>query len=306
MKNSILKQSLIALFLLHFTACDIKENVKKSDKNSEVSTDENKVDAQKTKQAYLKRLLQQIREAIDNRDFQESNRLINIGLAEVENTNREYEVEKAFFMLSRGEVLIENSNTNDARRFLGDAMAVFRVTKNTEGTFGVNLALVTLEENVGNIGAARRHLDDAKEIIDKISDKRLLADYRLKEGNLLVATMKYEEASKYFYEARQIFQDIKLLKKQADTYLNLAYCEDGMGDTKQSRSSIEKALSIYKSINDKTGEVVSMHKLAALYARDEQYKQARPLFEKVEKLYIELGRLSDASKVRQQVAAFPL
>ena len=295
---------IILLFAVQITGCDV---------NSSKNTKPAKLKSSKTvKQQILKPLAAsfkkqqiEIEESIDRGDIANARRLIKHSLVAVEKAGRDYDDEKIIFLLFKGIILMRNGNSNEARRFLGDAMAISRVNKNDEGAFRVSLALAELEEGIGDIAAAKRHLDEAGEKQATITNKKILGEYLIRQGNLMVAEMKYKEAAEIFKKAITLFKNTKMMLFLADTYMKLAFCQDGAGDLRQSKNSLNSALKIFQESKNKQGEVKAMHKLASIAVENKNYKTAKKLFSKVESLYSQLGRQSDASKVRQRMAALP-
>jgi len=253
----------------------------------------------------LVELESRIREALDTGDVPEAGRLIRQGLALTSAGGAAEEVARGRFVLLRGNIARNEGRTVDARRDYADAMALFRVRGDDRGRFEVFLAEAELEEIQGDYAAAERQLAEAETLMPKIDDDRLRGAYQLRLGRLAFVRARYPDACALFVEAIRFFSAARAKRDHADTLLLLASAEDGRGDFKLARRTVEKALALFGEIGDKDGQVRSLHRLAGFADRERQFAKERSLLTKVRAMYDELGRRSDAVKVERQLASLP-
>ncbi|MBN2342182.1 MAG: hypothetical protein JXX29_16035 [Deltaproteobacteria bacterium] len=286
-------------------ACDISPQDKPEAKENEVSIKRPEIKLNETKVAFFTNLERKAVEAFQSDELVRCKQLIHQGLNETQRAGREYEIYEARFSLLRGKLAQKQGRSTDARRFLGDAMAVFRIRKNAQGTFEVHLAQSTIEENAGDFAAAQREIDEAQKLLPKIDDPQLKGAFIMNQASLLVRQMKHVEAAKLFLEAAQHFHSIDAKLQEADAFVLLASCEEAIDKAREAQNSLEKAYKIYTAENSKEGAVKALHKLALFSLREERYKKAKEQLQKVESLYLELDRPSDATKVNQHLSALP-
>jgi len=238
-------------------------------------------------------------------DLTAAKQLIDKGIKQTEASRGKLDNERGRLLLLLGNLERDKGNEIEARRHAADAMALFMVQKNIEGQFRVRLTIATLEENLGDQAAAYRQLDEAEQMLPKIAhNKEFEAEYLMHKGRLFARQMKYDEAMTAFLKASRIFSENNK-QAQADALMSLAVAEDANNNVKQCRLSLEKALKIYRKIENKDGEVKVLHKMAALAERDKQYRKARILFKKTAELYAQLNRSSDETKVKRHINALP-
>ena len=230
---------------------------------------------------------------------------IEKGLQQTQKAGRKYELYEARFSLLKGRLELMEGNTTDARRFLGDAMAVFRITKNTPGTFEVRLAQASIEESGGNFAAAQRELDEAQKLLPNVDDANLKGEFTFKQAELMASQMKHKDAAKLFLEAAETFRTIKNPEREADSFVALSTCEEGLEKPREAKNSLNKAYKIYMEAQNREGAVKALHKLAQFSLREEKYKTAKEQLKKVESLYLELGKHSAATKVSQHISSLP-
>lgn len=231
--------------------------------------------------------------------------LVNKGLKQTQAAGREFDLYEARFSILRGKIENKQGRSTDARRHYADAMAIFRIGKNAQGTFEVHLAQATLEESTGDYAAAQREINEAKKLLSKIDSQQLKGAFVFEQASLLSRQMKHSEAAKLFLEAAKLFQSIEEKTREADSYIRLSACEESMDKPRQSKRSLEKAYKIYTGIKNKEGAAQALHKLALISLREERIKTAKEQLKRVEALYIELDRQSDANKVNQHLSALP-
>lgn len=251
------------------------------------------------------KLEQQAIRACDSEQIVLCKQLIAKGIKKTQAAGRQYDLFEARFSLLQGTVEQRQNNSIDARRHFADAMAIFRIRKNPQGTFEVHLAQAALEENTGNFSAAQREIDEAQKLLPKVADQNLRGLFITQQAALLVSQMNHKEAAKLFLEAAELFRSLNNKKREADAFVQLAACEEAMEKIRESKNSLEKAYKIYIAEDDKEGAVVALHKLALFSVQEEKFKKAREQLKRVEGLYIELDRQSDATKVNQHLSALP-
>ena len=253
----------------------------------------------------LKGLEADIAAALKDRDWSLAKRVIGIGVEKANAGGNEFETMRARFLLQKGNLLRDKSDEVAARRNYADAMAIFRVHGDQVGRFEVHLAQCQLEEILGDYAAASRDLAQAEVLLSQNEDANLKGAFLIRSGRLAFRQVKYDEAYEAFLEAVRIFAQAKDRMAQADALVLLSDVEDHKGETSQCRRSLGKALAIFKKSGNKDGEVRALHKLATLAERDKKYRSARTLLQKAYKLYKELDRPSDATKVQQHINALP-
>jgi tetratricopeptide (TPR) repeat protein len=253
----------------------------------------------------LEALEAEARTALDAGDVPEASRLVRRGLARASDGGAATDVARGRFMLLRGCIARDAGKTVDARRDYADAMALFRVRIDDRGRFEVFLAESDLEEIQGDYAAAERQLAEAETLLPKIGDDRLRGEYQRRLGRLAFVRARYPDACDLYVEAIKSFSTARAKRDQAETLLLLAAAEDSRGDVKLARRTLEKALAMFGELADKAGEARALYRLAGFADRDRQFAKERSLLTKVQALYDELGRHSDAVKVERQLASLP-
>ena len=286
-------------------ACDVAriENNPESDTQGADTGEEEKLDD--TLVNLFVSLEQKAVDALGAEEYVMAKQLIDRGLQKTQKAGRKYELYEARFSLLKGKLEHLKGSSTEARRFFGDAMAVFRIRKNMPGTFEVRLAQATLEEGGGDFAAAQRELDEAEKLLSQIDSANLKVEFTFKQAELYASQMKHQDAARLFLEAAEQFHTNKNASREADAYVALAGCEEALEKPQESKNSLNKAYKIYLAAQNKEGAVKALHRLAQFAVREEKYKTAREQFKQVETLYLELGRQSDATKVNQHIAALP-
>lgn len=286
-------------------ACEVTRSEKNAAKGDE-TTDTGEVEQLDDSLVNLFGSLEkQAIEALDAEELVRARQLTDNGLHKTQKAGRKYELYEARFSLLKGKLEQIKGSTGEARRFFGDAMAVFRIRKNIPGTFEVRLAQATLEESGGDFAAAQRELDEAEKLLSQIDSANLKVEFTFKQAELFASQMKQQEAARLFLDAAEQFHANKNLSREADAYVALATCEEALEKPQESKNSLNKAYKIYLAAKDTEGAVKALHRLAQFSVREEKYKTAREQFKQVETLYLQLGRQSDATKVNQHIAALP-
>ncbi|MBN2529957.1 MAG: hypothetical protein JXR76_26440 [Deltaproteobacteria bacterium] len=291
----------VAMFSL---GCNItqQENPQDATQNAAQASEEKLDDAQVNAFATLE---QKAAAALNSQQMVLARQLIGKGLQQTQKAGRQYEMYEARFSLLKGKLEHQKGRSTEARRFFGDAMAVFRIRKNASGTFEVRLAQASLEESSGDFAAAQRELDEAQKLISEVNDANLRGEFTFTQAELFASQMKHKDASRLFLEAAEQFHANKNPKREADSFVALASCEESLEKAQDSKNSLNKAYKIYMGAEDKEGAVKALHKLAQFSLRDEKYKTAKEQLKRVEALYLELGKQSDATKVNQHLSSLP-
>jgi len=243
--------------------------------------------------------------AIGERDWPLARKLIKDGLKAAKQGGHDFELERARMLLLLGDVERESGKELDARRYYADSMAVYRVQGDDQGRFTVHLSQGDLEAGRGDYAAATREYAAAEALLGEFDDRQLEGDFLTRSGRLASRQMRHEDAIKAFSDAAKLFDIIKDRRARAEALLALGGEEDALDHERQCRRALDKALSIFRDIGDKDGEVRALHKAASLAVRAKQYRKARKLLGKVRELYLALDRQSDATKVLQHLNALP-
>jgi tetratricopeptide (TPR) repeat protein len=253
----------------------------------------------------LDHIEQDVHQAIKDGDRVRAKQLIDVGLEMVAEQGPGFELNQARFILAAGNVARESGNEIEARRHFDDAMAIFHVHKDQKGRVETYIALGQLETRRGDYVAASRQFAAAEALMPGLKDRRLPGVFSLNMGRLASRQVKREQAYKHFVEAIRIFGTLKDKQDMAETFLLLATEEDAMGRTRASKRSIEKALRIFRRIENIDGEARSLHRLAVLAEREKNYQQTRKLLLKVHGLYDKLDRKTAATTVMRHINALP-
>lgn len=305
-RRNILINGVIFILIIVASGCSTEQESEPSP-GSSVSNkgDGNKAEEIRKVHQDLKDLLKEVEEALKSREWSLARKLIESGLTGATNGGSDFESERGSFLLLRGNLARDMGEEIPSRRDYADAMAVFRVKKNEVGRFKVHLAEAQLEETLGAYAAAARQLGEAEALLGNVDDLALKASFLFRTGKLAYRQVRLDEAYTALFDAYKIYCDLKDQEAKAETLLQISVVEDSKGDSSQSKRSLEKSLKLFRELKNKDGEVRALHMLASLAARDNQYRRARALLEDVEKLYEDLGRSSDAMKVRQRLNALP-
>jgi hypothetical protein len=179
------------------------------------------------------------------------------------------------------------------------------VHKYAKGSFEAFLAMAMLEARRGDYVAAERQLAEAEALLPSLNDSVQKGIFKLHTGRLASRRLKNKEAYDDFLEARRIFEEADNKAAVAESLLLLANEEDALDRGAECTRSLEKALKIYRLLEDPAGEVRTLHRLAGLAERDEKYNRARQLLKEVLALYDKLDQQSAAAKVRRHLNALP-
>lgn len=267
--------------------------------------DERREDAAAKVESQLIEIEREAVKAIDRRDWPLARKLLGDGLGLAKRSGHEFELNRAGLLLSLGDVERESGKEVDARRYYADAMAVYRVQGSGKGRFKVHLSQGDLEAALGDYSAATREYAAAEALLGEVDDRPLEGEFKMRIGRLASRQMRHEDAIAAFAEAAKIFDIVKQPRDRAEALLALAGEEDNLDKETNCRRALDKALSIFRDIGDKEGEVRALHKAAALAERAKRYKKARSLLKKVRELYLALDRQSDAAKVLQHLSSLP-
>jgi len=250
-------------------------------------------------------LLKRAEDAVAREDRILATQLVARGLADTAEAGRDFEEYRAGFLLLKGQLAFAGAAVNDARRFLGDAMAIYQVTDNDAGICRVNLALALLEDSIGDTATAARHLETASALVKKKDDPPMEARHAMVRGTLALSRMDYADAATAFAEAIRLFGAIEDRRAEAAASLKLAAAQDAKGDVRNADRTLNRALQLFRDLHDQAGEARVLHRLALMAAENGNHGRARDLFKKVEQLYIALGQPGDAARVSQHVSALP-
>jgi hypothetical protein len=305
MKNILLHLTVYLTMALLLFACEVNKKDKTAAEGEETADTGEVEHLDDALVKLFESLEQQAEKALDGEELVQARQLVDKGLHRTQKAGRKYELYEARFALLKGKLEHLQGSTGEARRFFGDAMAIFRIRKNMPGTFEVRLAQATLEETGGDFAAAQRELDEAKKLLPKIESINLKVEFTFKQAELFASQMKHQDAARLFLEAAEQFHANKNQSREADAYVALAACEEAQEKPLQSKNILNKAYKIYLAAKDKEGAVKALHRLAQFSVREEKYKTAREQFKQVEALYLQLGRQSDATKVNQHISALP-
>jgi tetratricopeptide (TPR) repeat protein len=303
------KRVLFLVLLLVAQGCDLDEHKSDAPSTEGIVSPRQQANIEKEKlasvESRLQRLEQDVEQAIRDGDRVRAKQLIEVGLKTVEEQGAGFELNQARFILTAGNIARESGSEIDARRHFDDAMAIFHVHKDIEGRVLTYIAIGQLETRRGDYVAAARQLASAEKLMPGLKDRRLPGIFKLNMGRLASRQVKRAEAHKHFSEAIRIFSTLKDKQDMAEALLLLASEEDAMGRTRASKNSIEKALRIFRRIENIDGEAQSLHRLAVLAEREKKYQRARKLLLKVYGLYDKLDRKSAATAVMRHINALP-
>jgi tetratricopeptide (TPR) repeat protein len=253
----------------------------------------------------LKRIEQEVRDAVAVKDWTSARQIIESGLKLSENRIG-LELQVAELLLLRGDVERETGNEMEASRYYTDAMAVFHVQKSDRGRFETLLGKSQLEASRGDYAAATRELEEAATYLPKLKDRTLVGKYKMIEGRLVSRQVKHQEAYDALLEAIQIFEASKDHTSRAEALLLLAAEEDMLGQFSASKQSLDKALALFSDKEDLDGKVRALHRLAAYAEREKKYAKARQLLKEVLELYEQLDQKSAAANVRRHLNSLPM
>ena len=253
----------------------------------------------------IQRMEHATREAFADRDFPKTRRLVRDGLKLVEKADSGTDLQRAWFLLALGNVEREEGREAEARHKFTDAMAIFHVHKNARGRCETFLAVGQLEARRGDYANAARQYASAEALLPEIKDRSLPGKLKLQTGRLATRQVRHEEARSDFLEAIKAFEAAKDKRSAAETFLLLATEEDALGHGKACHNRLDRALSIFRDIEDLDGQARALHRLAALAERDKKYQRARKLLQKVLSLYEKLERTTSAIAMKQHINALP-
>ncbi|VVB96564.1 Tetratricopeptide repeat protein [uncultured archaeon] len=107
---------------------------------------------------------------------------------------------------------------------------------------------------------------------------------------------KYEEATKGFLKALEIFQQIGDRAGEVYTLHNLATIDLRQGKYEEARKRFMKALEIFQQIGDRAGEAYTLHQLASIDLNQGKYEEATKGFLKALEIFQQIGdRAGEAS-----------
>ena len=304
------KRVLLSMLFLILLGCGVDEAQEPASETDRSLSPRQQANIEREKLASVESQLEQIERdvlaAVRAGDRIRAKQLIDVGLRIVEERGPGFELNQARLILAAGNIEREAGNEIEARRHFDDAMAIFHVHKDKKGRVETYIALGQLETRRGDYVAASRQFAAAEALMPELADRRLPGVFNLNIGRLASRQLKREQAYKHYVEAIRIFSNSKDKQDMAETLLLLASEEDAMGRTRASKRSIEKALRVFRNIEDMDGEARSLHRLAVLAERDKNYGRAKKLLLKVHDLYDKLDRKTAATRVMRHINALPV
>jgi len=303
-----LRSACLAVICALLASCGGGEPASEEDDSAPAKDDQGDTEREGRDGAIKAQLVQARRDAenaMADRDWPLARKLLNDALQQAKQAGHDFEIERARMLLLIGDVEREGGTELDARRYYADAMAVYRVQGDDQGRFTVHLSQGDLEAGRGDYAAAAREYDAAEALLGAVEDRRLEGEFLIRKGKLASRQMRHSDAIEAFAEAAKLFDIIKNRRARAEALLALAGEEDALDNERNCRRALDKALSIFRDVGDKDGEVRALHKAASLAVRAKQYRKARKLLKKVRELYLALDRQSDATKVLQHLSALP-
>jgi tetratricopeptide (TPR) repeat protein len=290
------------LLLIFMTVgCNTKESVAKKSDSPKMKSISSQGDIGPSEKKALDQVMSEAREALRDEDLSTAGRKIADGLEKTENRPG-LEILNAQFLLLRGDAAFQEGIEPDARRYYADAMAVFHVHKNDEGSFKTFTALGRLETGRGDFAAAERQFEQAEALKPKIDSRTIVADFLIEKGRLASRKMKSDESVPLYQEAMSVFEAQKDKRKMAEILVMLAQDEDFADRMGEARRALERAVALFDETKDLKGKARALHKLATFAEREQQNAKAERLYSEALTIYESLGNRSAAVNIARRLS----
>jgi tetratricopeptide (TPR) repeat protein len=297
------KRIAFSLLLVLWTAgCNLQDSAPKKSDSPKENPSLPKVNIGPSEKKNLDQLMSEAQNSLRDGDISVARRLILDGLEKTDNRPG-FEILNAHFLLLRGDAAFQEGNEPDARRYYADAIAVFHVHKNDEGSFETFTALARLETDRGDFAAAERQFEQAETLKSKINNRMSVANYLIEKGRLASRKMKSDVSVPLFQEAMSIFEAQKDKRRTAETLVLIAQDEDFADRLSEARRALERAVALFDETKDMKGKARALHRLATFAERERQNAKAERLYNEALTLYETLGNRSAAVNIERRLSA---
>lgn len=163
---------------------------------------------------------------------------------------------------------------NKARTYVDSALELGEKLKNHSVLSNAYVNYANAFYYEGNLDSTLVYFKKSYNEITKTSNNNEIAASLNRLGLVYEAKSNYSEATKYYFQALQIYEETHYKPGLANIYNNLGIVNDAMGNKEKSIANHSVALELFLEINDLDGQANVYNNLATIYAANNELEKA--------------------------------